>query len=115
MGNEFEIESVSALGKVLTIVCHGSGGHPALNLIRQSIEGWMGKHPHEKLEEIVLDLAAVEYAWGDWPATSIMGFLRRGVRTFRLIANPQNRKSLENLVNPMRQIGFSVEERPSVS
>ena len=115
MENGFKIESVSAADRTLTIVCSGSYEYAMIFLVGESIKRWMGDHPTEKVEELVLDLTAVvDYVGGDPPVSSIIQFGRRGVRRFRLIANPQNRKSLENLVRGlgMDKFGFSVEGKP---
>jgi hypothetical protein len=100
MEEEFAVEAFSEKNGVLTVVCQGFFAHyPSIDLIKESVEKWMGKHPEETVEEIVLDLAAVDYVGGDGPASSIMGFRRKGVKKFRLIPNPKNRALLESLVN----------------
>ena len=47
---------------------------------------------------IVLDLTGVEYVWGDGPVTSLVGFLREEVSSFRILANSANSESLERIL-----------------
>ena len=72
MGTNFKIESVTATAKGLTIVCKGSLSRLHEYFTQRTIHDWMEKHPEEKVEQIVLDLAGVDDIEDDEPVASIL-------------------------------------------
>jgi hypothetical protein len=98
-----QIDAVEFSESVLRVKCSGpfgigSAGNPSGRLLNQSIERWITTHPGERVKQIDIDYADVDYTWGDGPLWSIVPFILQGIIKIRLIGGSQNGKSLENLV-----------------
>jgi hypothetical protein len=101
----FKIELLELHDGTLMIVCsgnfgYGSGGNVAASLIERASLNCLAQHPDEQVKEIVLDLSAVDYVFGDGPATCLDNYqiwIRR-IERIRLIASSKNRKPLESLI-----------------
>jgi hypothetical protein len=76
----------------------GSKGQPSGELLARTIEHWIAEHAGKRLNEIEVDYSEVDYAWGDWPVSSMVLFLRHGVERFHLVAGPANYAALRSLV-----------------
>ena len=95
--------------------CYGHATIHWAYRVRSGISQWMTEHPQIHVREIVLDLTAVAYSWGDGPLVAAQDFrMAGGVERIRFVANAQNWKPLNDLLKSLSydKLGFSVERPP---
>ena len=97
------VEVVSFDEAVLTVKCSGTfgigaDGRACADRLTRVIERWQSSHPTQRIEQLDVDYAGVDYHWGDGPVASILPLLKSSITRVRLLANHDNYQSLLNLV-----------------
>jgi hypothetical protein len=99
------IQTLEFDGRHLMVKCSGpfgvgSAGHSSAVLLREAIEEWLRCSVHVPVDELVVDFTDVDYEWGDGPVTSTLPLIaKRLVARVRFVANANNRRSLQSLVD----------------
>ena len=114
---DMRVENLAYDSGVLRATCSGewdagSDGNPSCQLLTETIQCWLDEHPQQRVSMIEVDYRDVDYTWGDGPVSSLVPFLQRDIKSFRLLPSPANRDALLSLVQSSSLPWFEVTDAP---